>query len=235
MSGLNALLSAGGFSAAGGLVRPGTRGEGRISANLSAGFNSSGNDTAGAAVGTAATVAPTTTAPRGSTSLTDAGTLNAQGSIAGQANGAIWQQKPLLQCIYAPGASNAVVRRWIAIANTTPTSLLAVETPGTSGFSGAGFRFSTAIPDTNWQCVTFNGASQTLVDSGVAPAALGQQRFEISDDGTTTTFKINGLVVATITTTRPAGSAIMRQGAGHQTLEAVAKASNVALLYLEQD
>lgn len=224
------------IGAAGGLVRPGTRTLGLIAANMSAGFNSAGNDTAGGAVGTAATVAPTATAPRGSTSLTDAGTLNAQGSIAGQANGAIWQQKPLFQCVYAPGTGSiVVVRHWVAIANTTPTSLLAVDTPGTSAFSGAGFRFSTAVPDTNWQCVTFNGASQTVVDSGVAPTALGQLRFEISDNGTSTIFKIGGVTVATITATRPAASAIVRQGAGHQTLEAVAKVSNVALLYLEQD
>jgi hypothetical protein len=76
------------------------------------------------------------------------------------------------------GTSLALLRAYVGWATTWAT-LLGTDTPGTATLSGAAFRFSTAAGDANWQAVTFNGASQTVVDTGVPPVVAVSQKFEI--------------------------------------------------------
>jgi len=58
--------------------------------------------------------------------------------------------------------------------------------------------------DTNFQCVSEVGNVQTVVDSGVAIDNL-YHCYDIESDGTSVVFKIDGNVVATITTNIPTG------------------------------
>lgn len=185
--------------------------------------------------GTISNVAPTAAVPWMMADFASAATLNAQGLGMGAGLNYRWSQRPLFQALAAPGAVITVARYWLGLFNTSLITLLGTDTPGTAALSGAGFRYSTAVPDVNWKCVTFDGVGQTVVDSGVVVAASVGRRFEIADDGFSTVFRIDGNVVATITTTRPAAAAVCRQGFGVQTLEAVAKSASVGWLYTETD
>jgi hypothetical protein len=86
------------------------------------------------------------------------------------------------------------------------------DTPGTTAANlGAAFRYSTVAGDTTWQCVTFNGTSQTVTDSGVTVAK--DTRYDLVIDfvnyfaGTPSVrFYINSTLVATMTLTLPDGS-----------------------------
>lgn len=220
------------LSAAGGLVRPNFR---RLQYLGATGSGATSNVAEGlSVVGTFGNVAPTAANPWPFMSAPSAATLNAQASATG-GQSILWSQKPLFQGrVYVP-TPLTVLRVNIGLATTWAT-LLANDLPGSVGLiSGAAFRWSTAVPDTNWQCMTFNGAGQTVIDSGVAPVVGVSQKFEISDDGTTTTFKINGATVGSTTLTRPAGSTLLRQGCGVQTLEAVLKNIAYSWLYTDVD
>lgn len=184
--------------------------------------------------GTAAGVVPTATVPWQNISMTTAGTLDAQGLVTGVGIHR-WSQKPLFQCLHVTGASIAVCRQWVGLASVAWATLLTLDTPGTSTHSGAAFRYSTAATDANWKAVTFDGASQTIVDTGVPVVASTAYKFEISDNGNATTFLINGIVVASIATTRPAATVACRMGMGIQTLEAVLKIASFGWLFCETD
>lgn len=70
------------------------------------------------------------------------------------------------------------------------------------GFNVLGFVWFSGIA--NWQCVTANGSSTTIVDSGVAQGITNLFALEVDyTPGVSAVFKINGSVVATITTTLP--------------------------------
>lgn len=124
------------------------------------------------------------------------------GSFAGWAGTATWMLKPTQatnihwQAYACHDITN--VRIWIGLSTTT---VLNTDTPGTSGLRGAAFRFSTVAGDTNYQCVTFNGSSQTVTDSGIAATATGFHLFEMVFNNATpsVTFMIDGTVVATDT------------------------------------
>lgn len=193
------------------MARPNTRRIGSIKANGSTGFTGDGD--VGVVVGTPTADAATAAIPWAMVKLTSGAVSGNQGAVSGPAN-YWWGGKPLFQGLFTTGASIAVQRIWLGLANTAWATLLATDTPAASALSGAAFRYSTALGDATWKCVTFDGASQTVVDSGVAVATTAGKRFEISDNGSVTTFKIDGQTVATISTTRPASTVAMRQGGG---------------------
>lgn len=229
----NPSVGSAGIVGGGGLVRPNTRPGGFLRANGSGALIGVGETQFTA--GTITNLAPTAAVPWMMEDFASAATLNSQGLGMGAGLNYRWSQRPLFQMLAAPGSVITVARYWGGLFNTSFVTLLGVDTPGTSAISGAGFRFSTAVPDTTWKCVTCDGASQTVVDSGVTVVASVAKRFEITDDGAQTVFKIDGAVVATITTTRPAATVVVRQGFGVQTLEAVAKSASVGWLYTETD
>lgn len=73
-------------------------------------------------------------------------------------------------------------------------------TAGTDGTNGLFFRYTDLVNGGRWQCVSrAAGADLTVVDSGVSPD-LDFHIFEVdlSEDGTTCLFKIDGATVATI-------------------------------------
>jgi hypothetical protein len=88
---------------------------------------------------------------------------------------------------------------------------------GTAGIgTEAGAFFIRRSTDTNWQAVTCNGASNTVTNTGVAPANNTVQRLRIEIYGSSTyrgaavLFFINGALVATHTTNLPTTSTGMR-------------------------
>lgn len=99
------------------------------------------------------------------------------------------------------------VRFWFGLFNNTAGFNVDNLPSGTSGaISGAGFRFSTVVPDTNWQCCTSDGTTQTTTNSGVAAVAGAFHTFEIvfTDSVPNVKFYIDGTLVATNTTHLPA-------------------------------
>lgn len=75
------------------------------------------------------------------------------------------------------------------------------------------FRYS-AGTDTNWQAVTSTGSggAQTVTDTGIAPDTTAAHTFEITYDGTTARFFIDGVIKVTTTTNVPAGSIASAMG-----------------------
>jgi hypothetical protein len=213
-------------------ARPNTRRMALVQANGGSSFTAIGD--AVAILGTGGNVAPTAAVPWLNTSLTSGAVSGNQGGV-GSGFGNFWfPGKLLFQSYFVTGASIAVQRIWLGVASTSWAAMLGTDTPAASALSGACFRYSTAIGDTTWKCVTFDGVAQTVSDSGVTVAVSVGKKFEITDDGTSTVFRIDGVVVATNTANRP-GNVAVRQGAGVQTLEAVAKSVSVGWLYTETD
>lgn len=93
-------------------------------------------------------------------------------------------------------------RVWMGISHSSASGLQ-TDTPT---FSIGAFRFSTNVPDTNWQAyVSSSGAAQTVVDTGI-PIDTVYHVFKITFTGTSVIFQIDGVTVATITTNIPVAS-----------------------------
>jgi hypothetical protein len=93
-------------------------------------------------------------------------------------------------------------RVWVGVASALLSNN---NTPGTTnGVSGAAFRYDAAT-SANWFAVTFNGATETALDTTIAYAA--DTRFQLVIDfisfSTNIKFYINGTLTNTITTTLP--------------------------------
>ena len=102
------------------------------------------------------------------------------------------------------------VRMWVGFTNQTGTNMfLAADLPAVVF---VGFRFSTAVPDTNYQAVVSDGTNQTVVNTGVAPSATIPRllRIEWTKGGGEIRFFIDGVAVATINTTLPTADTAMR-------------------------
>jgi hypothetical protein len=131
-------------------------------------------------------------------------------------------------------SSLALARWWAGLFSAALSSVLPLDTPHTSSLSAAGFRFSTSASDgTTWRAVTSNGTATTVTDTGVTITAGTAYRMSVVDDGTATVFGINGAVVATHDTNRPADATLMRQGCGVITLEAAAKSCAMGWMFLQ--
>ena len=98
-------------------------------------------------------------------------------------------------------------RIWIGLTDqSTQAASFAYTNLQADTFTGNAlmFRYSTAAGDANFQAYAANGASHTIVDTGVA-ADTNPHRFEIIPNtaGTSVVFRIDGNTVATITTHLP--------------------------------
>jgi hypothetical protein len=108
-------------------------------------------------------------------------------------------------------------RYYVGMADQTLTSIETVFTTDTPAANFIGFRLSSTPDGTTIQAICQTDAThQTVVSTGVV--AADHQIFEIipSNSGATITFKINGTVVATITTNVPTNSTAM---AGFMTVD----------------
>lgn len=74
-----------------------------------------------------------------------------------------------------------------------------------AGQSFIGFRFSSVAGDANWKCVTADGSGETVTDSGVTADTKSHRfAFIVDDSVPNVKFYIDGVLVATVTTTLPA-------------------------------
>ena len=73
------------------------------------------------------------------------------------------------------------------------------------------FRYSTVAGDTVWQAITSNGTTQTVTSTGITPDTNGHTFAVIFNDAAPNiTFYIDGVLVATITTTLPPANTNMK-------------------------
>lgn len=110
------------------------------------------------------------------------------------------------------------IRAWVGFTNQTGANMfLAADLPAVVF---VGFRFSTSVPDTNWQAVVSNGTSQTVVNTGIAPSTTLPRLLHVewSKGGGEIRFKINGTTVATISTNLPTADTAMRNIYGVKNL-----------------
>jgi hypothetical protein len=108
----------------------------------------------------------------------------------------------LSDCRFFAGLSNTVGQTWPA--SDSPSGKFAM------------FRFSSIASDTNFQCITSDGSTLTVVDSGVAPVANTGNVFAIEfvDSTPAVNFYIDGALVATITTHLPGNGVLVAYQAG---------------------
>jgi len=117
--------------------------------------------------------------------------------------------------IRARAASSTDVRYWLGWTNGS--SWTGTATPGTSALSGAAFRFDTSVGDATWKAVTFNGATQTVADTGIALDTANLVNFviKLGDGGAGSNdakFYINNVLVQTISATLPGNGTNIQAG-----------------------
>jgi hypothetical protein len=109
------------------------------------------------------------------------------------------------------------LRSWIGFCAGSAASFFAAGDLPAINF--VAFRYS-VNSDTTWQAIVGDGASTTVVDTGIAPSATVAQTFRIEWDraGSQVKFYIDSTLVATINTTLPASGTNMHVVAGVTTL-----------------
>lgn len=187
------------------------------------------------------TISTAGTATFQSPDATDPATLNyasaaTDNSDAGIFGGGIWRfgRNPLFQAFVRIQTTVAAMRTWIGYfdGGASLSSIISNDTPGTTY---AAFRYSTSAGDTTWKCVTEQGGSRTISDSGITVDTTGRE-FEVDvTSGTRVVFRIDGAAVCTNTANLPSASVNARGVIYTRTLEAVAKNVRIGWLYNEGD
>lgn len=153
-----------------------------------------------------------------SSTYASAGTTNSVAGLSGtyaQYQGQFMLRQRSVVALF----SIAAIRSFFGFSNQTGATAVGSDDP--AGHY-AGFQFSTNRGDTNWQCVTKDGTTQKVTNSGV-PASTAAFQFEIYLTPTKAEFRINGLVVATHLTNLPDSTNNIRQVFHWATLENVSK------------
>ena len=141
----------------------------------------------------------------------------------------------LFMCYLAVSAITSVrIRIGVGMTNNATTWL---NTDTITSVVFAAFRFSTNVPDTNWQCETGDGSAETVDDSGIAvtAATLYKLQIQFNDATPNVVFSINGTVVQTHTTHLPGANKALAFLTGLQTLTAAARTLNTSWIYEEAD
>jgi hypothetical protein len=128
--------------------------------------------------------------------------------------------------------STASTRNWIGFTNQT----LATMNGGSNPVGNyAAFRYDTSVSgETTWKCVTKNGTTQLVNDSGITVGTTFI-KMDILINATSVVFKINGSVVCTNTSSLPTGSTMMRHVISRRNLVVGIQSMQVAWLFLESD
>jgi hypothetical protein len=78
-----------------------------------------------------------------------------------------------------------------------------------SGLKYAMIRYSSVVPDTNWQCVTSNGTTQTVTNSGViADTNFHRWEIQFTDSIPNVVFRRDGVAICTVTSTLPSATGL---------------------------
>jgi hypothetical protein len=166
------------------------------------------------AVGAQATVAPTSAGLLHGISTATSTVLNnaAYWSSAGTKDTFFgWRHK-----MYFAGRldQTADTRCWIGLTTATSAAWMASDNPASAHI---GFRCSSSAGDAGvWQAVISNGATQTVVSTGIAVSTTVTQNFRIEWGiaATSIKFYINNVLVATISTNLPAAATDLQWTAG---------------------
>lgn len=126
-------------------------------------------------------------------------------------------------------------RFWVGISNTPTPANFNSDTPGTTQ-KIAMFRFSSVVPDTNYQCVTGNASAQTVTNSNIA-ADVNSHVFEIqmNDAVPNVVFYIDGVQVCTNSATLPGNNVSMSSLGLITTQTAAAKNIQVGWVSTQSD
>lgn len=119
---------------------------------------------------------------------------NNRGTTSGDSLGPIGTKREC--CWQVKLAQTTACRLFVVVSNSQFTD---GDAP-TGDFMG--FRYSTNVPDTNWQCVSNNNGTMGATDSGVA-ASTNEILFGISYSSSAIQYFINRNLVATRTTALP--------------------------------
>jgi hypothetical protein len=100
----------------------------------------------------------------------------------------------------------------------------------------AAFRYDTSASDTDYECITKDGTTQTITSSGIAPGTTGHKLEVILTLGSTNAqFLIDGAIVCNNTTHLPAASTMMRYDNEVTTLTAAAAHMQLGWVYVESN
>lgn len=139
------------------------------------------------------------------------------------------QYNPYFAALMRTDPTITNIRFWVGLCAAQVTN---VDTLVTSFF---GFRFSTVVPDTNWQAVTNTGAAQTTADTGVVVAASTAYLFElyVDDTGGICYFSVNGSTPVSINATLPAAATDLGWTVTAITTTATAKNILISRAYVD--
>lgn len=168
---------------------------------------------------TPAFTAGTTTSPPGITYTSAAATSGRVAGIAQAGSANLYANNPVfIARAKVDSFATGNIRTWIGTSDNDPSGS---DAPGATNI--AAFRYSTGIPDTNFQCIVNDGAgSPTATDSGVA-ADANIHLFKIAFTSGHAKFYIDGALVADVTSNLPTGSATMGWYVETTTLNAATK------------
>lgn len=143
-------------------------------------------------------------------------------------------QMTCLGCWYNANTADVTVQ-WLGFTDQTAATMAAGANPAGNY---AAFRFVNGT-DTHFQCVTKDGTTQTVTDSGVAPSAgfwasTSSNVFQIiSNDGVPNVqFYINGTLVATNTTHLPTSGTATAWMNVSKSASAIGVGPNMSWLYI---
>ncbi len=126
------------------------------------------------------------------------------------------------------------VRWWIGLTNQASTTMSNSDGPGGQW---AAFRFSTAVPDTNYQCGTRGSGTFNFIDSGIVADTNGHDFQVVFNDDLATPnveFYIDGSLVCTQTSDLPSSTTFGWVVYG-ETRAAATKNIRWAWTYVESD
>ena len=127
--------------------------------------------------------------------------------------------------------STASTRNWIGFTNQTLATMNNAANPAGTY---AAFRYDTSVADANWQCITKDGTTQNILNSGVA-ASTNQVDFEIIVSAAQVDFKINGATVCSSVSNLPTASTMLHYNISRRNLVVGAQSIQVGWLYFESD
>jgi hypothetical protein len=171
--------------------------------------------------GTPALASATTTTPL-LLEATSAATTGSSAGWYGYSAPYLASKQPTLTWImaYAAAGDYATVRQWMGLLGNSCSvnTLIAGDNPACSYVL---IRFSTVASDTNYECVTANGTSQTVTSIGVAPSTTPAV-MNVAINASSATCTVNSTTV-TMTATLPASTTLLYDVFYNTTENAVLK------------
>ena len=181
-----------------------------------------------ATAGTAGTAVAATTTEPGMLQFATAATTNAVNHVSGNTN--YDTDNRIVYQSYVAIGTLTTVRVWLGVSNQTAATMSGNANPAGNY---AAFRFDTGAGDANFKCITKDGTTQNIIDSGVAPVAATGDELEIIQTSTEVTFRIDGVRVCQSTSNLPTANRLLRYTNTVTTLANAARNIRVGWIYVE--